>query len=119
MGLGEGVVIFPGEGCCGDGVDVLVPFTNGVVLAGLGVAAAAAEGGTCCPCCCCCCCCSKRKEKKRCEYCQVIIKMSRSQNTYATLLYKLQMLLLYNIRCIIMLVMWLTSLMWLVERTKE
>ena len=62
--LGEGVVTFPGEGCCGDGVDVLVPFTNGVVLAGLGVAAAAAEGGSCCPCCCCCCC-SKRKKSKR------------------------------------------------------
>lgn len=52
--VGLGVVTFPGEGCCfGGGFDGLLPFTIGVVLAGLGVTAATAGGCPGCSCCCC------------------------------------------------------------------
>lgn len=58
MGAGVGVVVLicPGEGCCGDGLDGVEPFTIGVLLAALAVAAvpaaaaaavAAADGGAC------------------------------------------------------------------------
>lgn len=44
VGVGVEVVTLPGEGCCCGGFAGLVPFTNGVVPAGLGVTAAAAAG---------------------------------------------------------------------------
>ena len=56
MGAGTGVVVVicPGEGCCGDGCDGDEPFTIGVLLAALAVAAvpaaaaaAVAVGGAC------------------------------------------------------------------------
>ena len=39
VGAWAGVVVFPSEGCCGDGFDTLVPFTSGVVVAAVGVTA--------------------------------------------------------------------------------
>lgn len=55
MGAGVGVVVLicPGEGFCGDGFDGVEPFTIGVLLAALAVAAApaaavaVAAGGAC------------------------------------------------------------------------
>ena len=69
MGVGVVVLICPGEGCCGDGLDGVEPFTIGVVLAALAVATvpaaavAATAAGACaggsCPCCSCGCgCCA-------------------------------------------------------------